>query len=134
MEGRNVFGVGVGAFVTTRRHPGCVLLGKRKGAVGAGTWALPGGHLEFGESLEHCAAREVQEETGISNTQSQRIVFWENAIDCEAGYHYVIGFVAMDTMEEPRNMEPEKCEGWHWVRWSAQGEGKKCNFHPRISF
>ena len=30
-----------------------------------GKWSLPKGHIEGGESLRECAAREVEEETGI---------------------------------------------------------------------
>lgn len=30
-----------------------------------GQWAIPTGYLEFGESLEHAAARETWEETGV---------------------------------------------------------------------
>lgn len=55
--------VGIGVLII---HEHRVLLGKRKSAHGSDTWAPPGGHLEFGESFEHCARRETLEETGLS--------------------------------------------------------------------
>ena len=54
--------VGVGAMIV---REGRVLLGRRKGAHGAGTYAWCGGNLEFGETLEACVIREVREETGL---------------------------------------------------------------------
>ncbi|GFN17015.1 nucleotide triphosphate diphosphatase NUDT15 [Aspergillus tubingensis] len=82
--------VGVGVFVTN--HKGQIVLGQRKSSHGAGTWALPGGHLEFNESFEDCAAREVLEETGLKVRDTQFLTA-TNDIMKEEGKHYVTVFV-----------------------------------------
>jgi 8-oxo-dGTP diphosphatase len=55
--------VAVGAVVVDRARR--VLLVRRARAPAAGTWTLPGGHLEDGESLEAAIVREVREETAL---------------------------------------------------------------------
>jgi ADP-ribose pyrophosphatase YjhB (NUDIX family) len=51
----------VGSNVIILNQRGQVLLQQRSG----GTWGLPGGLLEIGETLEETAKREVFEETGL---------------------------------------------------------------------
>jgi len=111
-------GVGVGVIITSRSHPDCVLIGKRKGSSGEGLFALPGGHLEFGEDWATCASREVLEECGVevSNIQYCGVV---NSVVTDVGYHYVTIFMRAELQEsvEPTNTEPHKCEGWVWCNW-----------------
>ena len=44
---------------------GTVLLGRRRGGYGVGTWGLPQGYVEFDEDFLTAAIREVKEETGL---------------------------------------------------------------------
>lgn len=96
-----------------------VLLGQRIGSHGAGTWALPGGHLEFGESIEACAAREVLEETGLQVHDIRHAAYTNDHFETE-GLHYVTLFVQARCDDgEPEVLEPGKCRGWAWHDWDA---------------
>jgi 8-oxo-dGTP diphosphatase len=106
--------VGVGVFI---RHNGKILLGKRRGSHGEGTWALPGGHLAYQEELADCVRREVLEETNLT---VEHITFGTltNDIFIAEDRHYVTLFMVCDYAGgELRTMEPHKCEEWRWFGW-----------------
>lgn len=106
--------IGVAVIVV---KSGRVLLGKRKGAHGAGTWALPGGHLAYGESIEACAHREVMEETGLS-IRDLKPGPYTNDIFSEEQKHYVTLFIVSRYVAGQLQVkEPDKCEAWDWFEW-----------------
>ncbi len=106
--------VGVGVLIVRDDK---VLFGLRQGSHGAGTWAPPGGHLEFMESLHNCAVREVAEETGLAVTDSRSVAFTNNMFELE-NKHYITIFVLATVAEgEPQIIEPEKCLEWRWCDW-----------------
>lgn len=107
--------IGIGIFVIKDNK---ILFGKRKNAHGDGTWSLPGGHLEFNESWEECAKREVKEETDLE-VENVRFCAATNDIFVEENKHYVTIFLLSDYKSgNPKVMEPEKSEDWQWIDWN----------------
>jgi 8-oxo-dGTP diphosphatase len=106
--------VGVGVLVVRDR---LFLLGKRISSHGTGTWAAPGGRLEFGETLEDCARRELREETGLT-ASSIELGPYSNDVFSDANRHFLTVFViARGISGTPQNLESDKCEGWAWFQW-----------------
>jgi len=103
--------VGVAVFIWRN---GKFLMYRRKGSHAEGTISLPGGHLEFGESWEDCAARETEEEVGIK-IKNVHYLATTNDIMPGEGKHYVSIWLTADWADgEPRIMEPEKVEELSW--------------------
>lgn len=104
--------IGIGVCVI---KDGKVLLGKRINAHGQGTWAFPGGHLEFGETVAECAMREVEEEIGMKITNIRRGPYTEDFF-LEQGKHYITIIIVADWKAgKPELREPHKCEQWSWL-------------------
>jgi 8-oxo-dGTP diphosphatase len=112
-------GAGVGVMIFSN---GKVLLGKRHDDPqkassllhGEGTWTMPGGKLDFGESFEQGACREVFEETGIKLSEEKlKVISVSNDIVKDA--HFItIGLFCDNFNGEPKVMEPDEIVEWKW--------------------
>ncbi|MCX6724064.1 MAG: NUDIX domain-containing protein [Candidatus Staskawiczbacteria bacterium] len=112
--------VGVGVMILNNR--GEVLLGKRiddpikasSDLHGEGCWTMPGGKLEFQETLIDGAIREVLEETGIK-LDKEKTSLISITDELRPDTHYVTaGFLCRDFVGEPKATEPEEITEWKW--------------------
>lgn len=110
-------GVGVGVMII---KDGKILLGRRHDNPekasslldGAGTWTMPGGKLDFGETFEDCARREVLEETGMTLNKVEVICINQDIV--ETAHFITIGLFSDGFSGEPKIMEPDKITEWRW--------------------
>ncbi len=109
-------GVGVGVIVM---RDGRFLVLRRKGSHGTGTWSVPGGWMEFGESFESAAVREVQEETGMKIRNVQYVGLTNNIFHDEDMHSITLWMASNWDSEEPTIMEPEKATDMQWVDFES---------------
>jgi 8-oxo-dGTP diphosphatase len=107
--------VGVSAIVI---RAGAVLMGRRRGAHGAGSFAFPGGKPDPGEPPADTVRRELREETGLV-ARSIRPVAWTSDVFPEAGLHFITLHHLVDADGEPEVREPDKVDAWAWHPWDA---------------
>jgi 8-oxo-dGTP diphosphatase len=107
--------VGVGVLVCRGND---VLLVRRHGSHGSGTWSPPGGYLDFGEDPAECAVREAREETDVE-VAPPRFAGATNDVFREEGKHFVtLWFEAQHVGREPRTAAPDELSE---VGWFARG-------------
>ena len=100
-----------------------ILIGKRKGSHGEGTWSFPGGHLEYFETFTNCAKREVLEEVGLGEPLNYEFIenrpsLITNDFFVNENKHYVTLYLqARYICGKVQNREPQKCEKWDWLKW-----------------
>jgi|SRR5688572_834623 len=108
--------VGVAIIITKDDQ---VLLMKRKGVHGKGTWTTPGGHLDFGETPEQCAAREAKEEVGLDVVDIRFRAFTNDVFE-SGGQHYIsIWMEGESILGEPIIAAEDEVEEIGWYAWDA---------------
>ncbi|MYN12614.1 NUDIX domain-containing protein [Pusillimonas sp. TS35] len=89
----------VPAAVAVVVRNGCVLMVQRGRPPNAGRWGLPGGKIEWGESMLAAAERELCEETGVY-AQARQVVTAVEVLHRDEGgtaiWHYVLVVVLCD--------------------------------------
>ncbi|HLY05596.1 MAG TPA: NUDIX hydrolase [Rhizomicrobium sp.] len=111
--------LGVGAVVWNEREE--VLLIRRRNPPRRNEWSMPGGKVEFGETLRAALAREVREETGLEIEIAGLIDVAELVRDARAGAedaHYVL----VDYCARARSGEPIAASDASEARWFSLAE------------
>lgn len=110
--------VAVGAVVFKENR---VLLVKRDNPPGKGLWAIPGGRVRLGETLQVAAERETREETGVI-IRAKDPVYTFDVIERDARgrirFHYVIVDLLADYISGQPNPGSDACDAC----WIAQPE------------
>ena len=102
---------------------GKILLVRRAGAPARGFYSLPGGRVEFGESLHAALHREVAEETALK-IEIIGLAGWREVLPgTGGGGHYLImSFAARWTAREP--VLNDEHDDFRWIDPDAIGDLK----------
>jgi len=95
-----------------------VLIGKRRAGTGPGTWSVPGGLIDFGESFEACAERELREETGLTLIESRFVTAANDVMPQYDDHSVTVWMYAAVWKGELRNASPAEHSTWEWRPWT----------------
>lgn len=90
-------------------------------ASASGQWCVPGGYLDYNETLEECAVREVYEETGIKIDPSRLERIYIDSTPKGRKQNVIIKFMYKDYLDIKDNvpnmnhMEPDELMDVRWI-------------------
>jgi 8-oxo-dGTP diphosphatase len=102
----------VGALAVFDR---AILLVRRGRGAAQGTWSVPGGRVEAGESLVEAVVRELAEETGLTGV-CESLVGWAERIGPD--HHYVILDFAVTIMTDSEPVAGDDAAEARWFQLS----------------
>lgn len=115
--------IGVGAVVV---RDGALLMIRRGRPPAAGSWSVPGGRVERGETLEAALAREVAEECGIE-IRCRRFLGWVERIAPDR-HDVIIDFVAEQVGDDPIRAGDDAVD----ARWVPLPEVERLDLVPGL--
>jgi 8-oxo-dGTP diphosphatase len=116
----------VGAIVF---NGAAVLLVRRANPPARGMWAIPGGNIRLGETLQAAAEREILEETGVVIRAREPVFVFDAILRDEKGtvkYHYVI----VDLVADYVSGDPRAADDAADARWITPDELASLTVNP----
>ena len=96
------------------KPPGRALILRRvAGTTAGGPWCLPGGKIDYGDTVEQAAARELQEETNLRAT-SFRFLFYQDSLPPAPGAMHCINLYLECAVEGDLILNDESVEA-AWI-------------------
>ena len=118
--------VAVGAIVFEENK---VLLVRRGQPPAEGAWAIPGGRVELGESMQKAAEREIREETGLDVRAKDPVFTFDVVVRDDNGrvrFHYVIVDLVADYVSGELRPGDDALE----ARWVSSTEMETLGISP----
>lgn len=113
-RGIDYIGVGVGAAIFNSKGKLFLTLRGKKAKNERGKWEIPGGSVEFGETLETALKREIKEEHGIDIKVIELLDVCSHIIPDEHQHWVSPTYICKIIQGEPVILEPEKCDAIDW--------------------
>jgi len=114
-KGVDYIGVSAGAMIFNDNAELFLAKRSQKCKNERGHWETPGGSVEFGETLETAARREILEEYGAEIDIIEQFPAADHLIPAEHQHWVATTFFArFQPGQEPKVMEPEKCDAIGW--------------------
>ncbi|MCI0497961.1 MAG: NUDIX hydrolase [Thermoplasmata archaeon] len=93
-------------------HAGRVLLVRRGNPPFKGEWALPGGFVEVGETVEEAVVREVLEESGVVSRIVRLVGVYSDPCRDPRGHTVSVAFLLEMVSGEPAGADDAAEAGW----------------------
>jgi 8-oxo-dGTP diphosphatase len=123
--------IGIGAVILNESHDHILLILRKKHPE-ANMRSVPGGKVEFLETLENATIREIKEEVGLDITVNQ-ILCTAETINPENNEHWIsIIYLTNVIAGEFHNCEPDKIADVKWFPINDIPENIACFTQPAI--
>ena len=94
-----------------------LILRRAGGTTRGGDWCLPGGKIDYGDTVEQAAARELEEETAL-RAKNLRFLFYQDSLAPKPGQMHCINLYFKCDVEGHFALNGESTE----AKWIAKNE------------